>query len=171
MEQQLPEWIDISEKIGKTCEWVGMYSWSRDGEKIAFSARTEEGTNIYVMDVYSEDITQITEGPFQDNNPSFAPYYPYRIAFDSNRDTNGNADGTSKYGEHYIYTIKNDDILRSDNTTRNDDSKLKKLIKVLGEYPSCQDPVFHPEYDWLLYSTDMSNEWLVNLAHNVRKRI
>lgn len=133
--------VSIGEKIHKPYEWARMYSWSRDGRKIAFSAKTAEGVNIYVMVVQTKAITQITFGNFEDCNPSWDKI-GLRIAFDSNR-------FVTAYGHRNICLMLSDG------------SCLKKLTDVEGEYPR-----FSPvNYD-LLFSTQMEDGWKINLVHN-----
>jgi len=131
--------INISEKINKDCEWVGMYSWSADG-KIAFVAKTAEGTNIYVMnDVRAKTVSRITESNVRDYNPSWS-YDGEYIAFDSDRYTIA--------GEHNICLVKSDG------------SDLKQLTKESGKYPR-----FHSQNNDLLYSSKMVEGWRINLIH------
>lgn len=132
--------INVGEKINKDCQWIGMYSWSQDG-KIAFVARTSEGTNIYIMnDVQAKAITQVTKGNFRDYNPSWSRDGLY-LAFDSDRFTVA--------GEHNICLV------------REDGTELEKLTDESGEYPR-----FNPgNYD-LLYSAKMVEGWRIRLFHN-----
>ena len=132
--------IEVSEKINKSLEWVGMYSWSAD-EKIAFVAKTSEGTNIYVMDdIRTKTVVQITKGNIRDFNPSWSPDGKY-IAFDSNRENIAS--------EHNICLVKSDG------------TGLKILIK------SAQYPRFHPSDNKLLYSAQRVEGWKIGLIHNV----
>jgi len=131
--------INVGEKINKDCQWIGMYSWSSDG-RIAFVAKTSEGTNIFVMeDLQTRAVIRITEGNVRDYNPSWSHNGLY-LAFDSNRFTIA--------GEYNICLIKSDG------------SDLKQLTKESGAYPK-----FHPgNYD-LLYSSKMVEGWRINLLH------
>ena len=132
--------VKIEKKINKPYEWARMYSWSRDGKKIAFSVKTAEGINIYVMEVATGAITQITFGNFKDYNPSWDKV-GLRIAFDSNR-------FAVAYGQQDICLMMSDG------------SYLKKVGEGGGEYPR-----FSPvNYD-LLYSTQMEDGWKINLVH------
>jgi len=122
-----PKGIASKMFLDKKIESAGMYSWSRDREKIAFTAKTQEGTNIYIMDnISSRKIHQLTKGNFHDYNPSFSNDGQL-IAFDSNR--------FSIMNEHYIYTIKSDG------------SELKKIINESSNYPK-----FNPNTNELIYS-------------------
>lgn len=133
--------INISEKINKDCEWVGMYSWSGD-EKIAFVAKTTKGTNIYIMnDVRTKTVSQITEGNVRDYNPSWSHDGLY-ITFDSDR--------FAVAGEQNICLM------------RNDGSELKKLAETSGTYPRFNPG---PGNDDLLYSSKMVEGWRINLIH------
>lgn len=131
--------INVGEKINKDCQWVGMYSWASDG-RIAFVARTSEGTNIYVMDdIQTRAVIQITRGNVRDYNPSWSHDGLY-IAFDSNR--------FAVAGEQNICLMMSDG------------SELKKLAETSGEYPR-----FHPKNYDLLYSSRMVEGWKINLIH------
>lgn len=132
--------VKIEKKINKPYEWARMYSWSRDGGKIVFSAKTSEGINIYVMNVETGVITQITKGNFNDCNPSW-DRTGLRIAFDSDR-------FAVAYGQQNICLMMGDG------------SYLKKLTDVEGEYPR-----FSPANYDLLYSSKMVEGWKINLLH------
>jgi len=132
--------INVGEKINKDCQWIGMYSWARDG-RIAFVARTSEGTNIYVMnDIETKAIIQVTNGNFRDCNPSWS-YDGLLIAFDSNR--------FAVAGKQNICLMMSDG------------SNLKKLTDESGEYPR-----FNSGSHDLLYSSKMVKGWRINLFHN-----
>jgi len=142
--------VPINMKIGKECEWFGMYNWSLYGG-IVFSAKTQEGTNIYTIEsthhTYgSESIESIykrqkTKGNFfLDHNPSWS-FDGRFIAFDSDRYNIG--------GEHNICLIKADE------------GRIVRLSKGSGKYPR-----FHPYDDKLLYLSRTGEGWRINLIHN-----
>lgn len=70
----------VSESLGSG----GAAVWSPDGKQIAF----DDGKHLFVMDLASRVITQITDGPATDANPQWAP--GPAIVFNSDRP--GNSD-------------------------------------------------------------------------------
>jgi TolB protein len=48
-------------------------AWSSDGKKIAFSALKDGGTNIYVIDVATKVITNLTNNTFYNDYPAWSP--------------------------------------------------------------------------------------------------
>ena len=147
--------IPVSEIIHDYSEEVKMYSWSRDGEKIAFTAKTSKGTNIYVMDdIPSRRICRLTEGNFHYFNPSFS-YDNNLIAFDSNRFSTANkstdADNVEELVKHSICYV------------RNDDKNLEKLSEGSGISPK-----FNPNTNELLYCFKTADGmWEIKLNHDL----
>lgn len=47
--------------------------WSPDNSQIAFSARTHDQTNLYLLDVSDGTVSQLTDSPFNDVSPLWLP--------------------------------------------------------------------------------------------------
>jgi len=66
---------------------VGIQSpaWSSDGQKVAFTGLSFEGyKDIYIFDTSTEELTQLTDDPYDDNDPSWSPDGNF-IVFSSDR--------------------------------------------------------------------------------------
>ncbi len=59
--------------ISKKCRENSAPSWSPDGKKIAYSARSSGPRQIWIYDVETEEERQLTDGPGDKENPSWAP--------------------------------------------------------------------------------------------------
>jgi Tol biopolymer transport system component len=66
---------DDSFYTGRRMEYdSGNPTWSPDGRKIAFDARRDGNTDIYVMNADGSGLTQMTNGPGYDGMPSWTRY-------------------------------------------------------------------------------------------------
>ena len=69
---------------------VSDYQWSPDGKKVAFTARKNRQTNIYVYDFADRSYSQITKNRHLDNSPHWLPSGK-SLVFLSSRDEGGRA--------------------------------------------------------------------------------
>lgn len=83
---------------------IGCPEWSPDGNMIMFVAFHEEEkeTNIYIYNIYSNKLTQVTNGGYWLRNPSWSPDGT-RIAVEGIP-----SDGTISGGPYSIYTLNVD---------------------------------------------------------------
>ncbi len=54
-------------------EGIGSVSWSKDGEKIAFSGQTSSQSDIYCYDIKADSLYSVTNDIFSDLEPRWAP--------------------------------------------------------------------------------------------------
>lgn len=94
--------------------WVEYLSWSPDGSKLAFNAAIGSNFEIFVIELATGAVTQLTDSPGQDAWPSWSPDGT-RIAFMSARDDCRFApsgqecwQGTADDEYHNIWTIRPD---------------------------------------------------------------
>jgi len=62
-------------------------TWSPDGSQLAFVSNHLGNSDIYLLDLQSEEITNLTQHPAADLNPAWSPN-GRRLAFTTNRDGN-----------------------------------------------------------------------------------
>ncbi len=63
----------ISRAIDMDVEQQFSLSWSPDGKKIAFAGNREGDFDIYLIDLDTEQVEQITKDPIYDGGPAFSP--------------------------------------------------------------------------------------------------
>ena len=109
-------------------------SWSPDGKKIAFEARTEIYRDIYVMDAADgKNRVKLTNLPLSSEQASWSPDGKW-IAFHSYL-PEAPTSGTSDYAEMYVM--------------RPDGSNVQRLtFNDTGDFPDC----WSPDSKWLVYS-------------------
>jgi Tol biopolymer transport system component len=83
-------------------------AWSPDGAKIVFEGITKSGrSDLYLYDMHSEELTQLTDDIYVDQTPSFS-YTDDLIAFSSDR----SMDGAQGARNLYLYHLENGRISR-----------------------------------------------------------
>jgi TolB protein len=89
---------------------AGFPSWSPDGKQMVYRTSPETGKGLRIIDLTTERVTELTNGPQTDNFPAWSPHGD-RIAFTSDRD-----------GDYEIYTIRPDgtDLKRLTHSPGND---------------------------------------------------
>ena len=75
---------------------VGFPSWSPDGKRLVYRSSAKSGKGLRIIDVATEQVTELTSGPQTDNFPVWSPLGD-RIAFVSDRDA-----------DYEIYTVRPD---------------------------------------------------------------
>src|SRR4051812_21869704 len=65
--------------------WIEYPSWSPDGKKLAFMGARGSNYDLFVLDLETKDVTQLTDSPGHDSWPSWSPVGS-TIAFSSVRD-------------------------------------------------------------------------------------
>jgi TolB protein len=76
MRRKLDSALGVSDLVGSGIKVLGEGTdpaWSPDGSKIAFSRQVGGHAHVFVMNADGTDAQQITEGPDDDVEPSFAP--------------------------------------------------------------------------------------------------
>jgi dipeptidyl aminopeptidase/acylaminoacyl peptidase len=94
--------------------WIEYPSWSPDGKKLAFMGARGSNYELFVLDLETKNVTQLTDSPGHDSWPSWSPDGS-TIAFSSVRDDCGFAAQeaecwrTGDIGEHFdVWTIRPD---------------------------------------------------------------
>jgi Tol biopolymer transport system component len=75
---------------------AGFPSWSPDGKRLVYRTSADKGKGLRIIDLATERVTELTNGPRTDNFPAWSPVGD-QIAFTSDRD-----------GDYEIYTIRPD---------------------------------------------------------------
>ena len=97
----------------RTPEFESDPSWSPDGSRIAYSARGEEGRHLYVLELASGRVTQVTDDPGRDYEPDWSPDGTQLVFSRYNADEErsqlflSNADGS---GERRLVVDDGDDV-------------------------------------------------------------
>jgi TolB protein len=121
--------------------WIEYPSWSADGTKLAFMGAVGSNYELFVVDLESGAVAQLTDSPGHDGWPAWSPDGS-TIAFTSVRDDCGFAAASSEcwrsgdIGEHYdIWTI------------RPDGSDLRRVTPEFGQFVA-----WSPDSRYLLIS-------------------
>ena len=72
--------------ISRKCRENSAPSWSPDGKKIAYSARSSGPRQIWIYDVETKEERQLTDGPGDKENPSWASNSQHLIFNLSNKE-------------------------------------------------------------------------------------
>jgi Tol biopolymer transport system component len=92
---------------------AGFPSWSPDGKRLVFRSADTQGRGLRILDLATNRITELTNGPHNDNFPTWSPKGD-RIAFTTDRD-----------GDYEIYSIRPDGTdLRRLTRSRGNDAHL-----------------------------------------------
>ena len=125
----------------KSDAWIEYPSWSPDGTKLAFMGATGSNYEVFVIDLPTGAVTQITDSPGQDGWPAWSPDGSM-IAFSSVRDDCRLAAAGNEcwriadIGEHYdIWTV------------RPDGSDLRRVTPEFGQFVA-----WSPDGHYLLIS-------------------
>jgi TolB protein len=105
---------------------AGFPSWSPDGKRLVYRSPATTGKGLRIIDVSTEQITELTNGPHNDNFPAWSPAGD-RIAFTSDRD-----------GDYEIYSI------------RTDGKELKRLTHALG---NDAHSTWSPDGNWIAFAS------------------
>jgi TolB protein len=121
--------------------WIEYPSWSPDGTKLAFMGAAGSNYEVFVIDLPSGAVTQLTDSPGQDGWPAWSPDGSM-IAFSSVRDDCRFATGAeacwriADIGDHFdIWTV------------RPDGSDLRRVTPEFGQFVA-----WSPDSEFLLIS-------------------
>jgi TolB protein len=112
--------------LGSTGEHAGFPSWSPDGKRLVYRAADSLGKGLRIVDIETERVTPLTNGPHNDNFPAWSPLGD-RIAFTSDRD-----------GDYEIHTI------------RLDGTDLKRLTRSPHSAAHCS---WSPDGKWIAFTS------------------
>ena len=104
---------------------AGFPSWSPDGKQLVYRSGTS-GKGLRIIDLGTENVTELTDGRHKDNFPAWSPAGD-RIAFTSDRD-----------GDYEIYSI------------RPDGGDLKRLTRSPGNDAHC---AWSPDGKWIAFAS------------------
>lgn len=117
-------------------------TWSPDGQKLAFSGEKDGEWNIYTIDVETEQIKQLTQGPRIDSQPSWSPDSK-RLVFVSVDLGQSRQVGLSTVYQQDIYQINADG------------TDLRPLVLMGNEECCLSQPVWVPGQDAISFLVEV----------------
>ena len=138
----------VKQEIAPAVQAILSPSWSRDGERIAFSGMQDGLTDIYVWDLEKKSLQRLTHDLALDDKPVFSPSGKW-IAFETDRPDN-NLDSKSKNPlDDYEHLLAYKDIYK---IRSNGDS----LVKVVSGKWDEKEPSYGPSDTTLMFISNRS---------------
>jgi len=131
---------------------------SPDGEKIAFSAQKGHKTDIYIFDLISLEIKQITDDRYYDSQPSWSPDGS-KITFSSERTPNAKK-------EHICYSLVSNIFIY--------DLGEKKFLQVTNDNFNNYFPIWTKDNNQIIMITErefVSNFEIVDIINGKRAKV